>query len=174
MCPSKLKENHNSHSVQYTLNLLWPMVYIMPDSFESEAQILFRVGILPDTMFEKSESAVTIWTCAVRITTPGVSLEAGYQWSTAAYVASHRRLLNLTSKRVVVVIYQVQKRAETTMSLCTPYFNSQLYCHLLITYGRLLKNLMKPLQHTDSLCDKTAVQNHLAPGSFTTPLLNTV
>ena len=34
----------------------------------------------------------------------GVSLEAGYWWSTAAYVASHRLLLNLTFKRVVVVI----------------------------------------------------------------------
>ena len=34
----------------------------------------------------------------------GVSLEAGYRWSTTAYVASHRRLLNLTFKRVVVVI----------------------------------------------------------------------
>ena len=34
----------------------------------------------------------------------GVSLEAGYWWSTTAYLASHRRLLNLTFKRVVVVI----------------------------------------------------------------------
>ena len=31
------------------------------------------------------------------------------------------------------------------MSLCTSYFNLQLYSHLLITYGCLLKKLMKPL-----------------------------
>ena len=31
------------------------------------------------------------------------------------------------------------------MSLCTSYFNSQLYSCLLITYGRLLKKLMKHL-----------------------------
>ena len=34
----------------------------------------------------------------------GVSLEAGYWWSTTGYVASHHRLLNLTFERVVVVI----------------------------------------------------------------------
>ena len=32
------------------------------------------------------------------------------------------------------------------MSLCTSYFNLQLYSRLLITYGRLLKKVMKPLQ----------------------------
>ena len=32
------------------------------------------------------------------------------------------------------------------MSLCTLYFNLQLHSPLLITYGRLLKHLMKPLQ----------------------------
>ena len=39
--------------------------------------------------------------------------------------------------------------AETTTSLCTSYFNSQLYSPLLITYGRLLKKFMKPLIRTD-------------------------
>ena len=34
----------------------------------------------------------------------GFSLEASYRRSTAAYVVSHRRLLNLTFKRVVLVI----------------------------------------------------------------------
>ena len=38
------------------------------------------------------------------MTYTGVSLEAGYQWSTAACVASHHQLLSLTFKRVVVVI----------------------------------------------------------------------
>ena len=75
-------------------------------------------------------------------TEAGVSLEASYRRSTAAYVASHCRLLNLTFKRVVVVI----SSTETTMSLCTSYFNSQLYSCLLITYGLLLQNSMKPLQ----------------------------
>ena len=72
----------------------------------------------------------------------GVSLEVGYQRSTTAYVASHHWLLNLTFKRVVVVI----SSTETTMSLCTSYFYLQLYSRLLITYGHLLKKIMKPLQ----------------------------
>ena len=38
------------------------------------------------------------------MTYTGVSLEAGYQRSTAACVASHHQLLSLTFKRVVVVI----------------------------------------------------------------------
>ena len=93
-------------------------------------------------------------------TLTGVSLEAGYRRSTAAYVASHRRLLNLTFKRVVVVI----SSTETTMSLCTSYFNSQLYSRLLITYGRLLKKIMKPLT---LLCvPSSRPQNRPEPGSF--------
>ena len=34
----------------------------------------------------------------------GTSLEASYPQSTAAYIASHHRLINLTFKRVVVVM----------------------------------------------------------------------
>ena len=48
---------------------------------------------------------VNINTGVQRINTEtGVSLEDGYRRSTTTYVASHRRLLNLTFKRVVVVI----------------------------------------------------------------------
>ena len=69
----------------------------------------------------------------------GVSLEARYWRSTAAYVASHHRLL----KRVVVVI----SSTETTMShLCTSYFNLQLYSRLLKYYlwPPAKKNLWNP------------------------------
>ena len=68
----------------------------------------------------------------VRLWEAGVSLEAGYQQSTAAYVASHRRLLNLTFKRVVVV-----KWAETTMSLCTSYLNGPFATMGHVTYPSL-------------------------------------
>ena len=78
------------------------------------------------------------------ISQAGVSLEADYQRSTVAYVVSHRRLLNLIFKRVVVVISSTEMGRNNYESL-TSYFNSQLYICLLITYGRLLKKLMKPL-----------------------------
>ena len=42
------------------------------------------------------------------------------------------------------------------MSLCTSYFNSQLYSRLLITYGHLLKKLMKPLLFQKSYSSKFA------------------
>ena len=81
-------------------------------------------------------------------TITGVSLEAGYRWSTAAYVASHRQLLNLTSKRVYssCIISSTETGRNNYESL-TSYFNLQLYGGLLITYGRLLKKLMKLLHH---------------------------
>ena len=47
----------------------------------------------------------------------GVSLEAGYRRSTAAYIASHRRLLNLTFKRVVVVISSTETGRNNYESL---------------------------------------------------------
>ena len=79
----------------------------------------------------------------------GVSLEAGCWHSTAAYVASHHQLLNLTFERVVVVISSTEKGRNMQLSLCTSYFNSQLYSCLLIivhcTYGRLPEKLMKSL-----------------------------
>ena len=46
-----------------------------------------------------------------------VSLEAGYWWSTTAYVASHRQLLNLTFKRVVVVISSTEMGRDNYESL---------------------------------------------------------
>ena len=42
------------------------------------------------------------------------------------------------------------------MSLCTSYFNSQLYSCPLITYGLLVKILMKPLLHPTCNGDKVA------------------
>ena len=47
----------------------------------------------------------------------GVSLEAGYWRSTAAYVASHRQLLNLTFKKVVVVISSTETGRNNYESL---------------------------------------------------------
>ena len=47
----------------------------------------------------------------------GVSLEAGYRPSTAAYIASHHRLLNLTFKRVVVVISRTETGRNNYESL---------------------------------------------------------
>ena len=47
----------------------------------------------------------------------GVSLEAGYQWSTTTYVASHHWLLNLTFKRVVVVISSTETGRNNYESL---------------------------------------------------------
>ena len=52
-----------------------------------------------------------------RLSCAGVSLEAGYRRSTAAYVASHRRLLNLTFKRVVVVISSTETGRNNYESL---------------------------------------------------------
>ena len=47
----------------------------------------------------------------------GVSLEAGYWRSTAAHIASHRRLLHLTFKRVVVVISNTETGRNNYESL---------------------------------------------------------
>ena len=47
----------------------------------------------------------------------GVSLEAGYQRSTIAYVTSHRQLLNLTFKRVVIVISSTEMGRNNYESL---------------------------------------------------------
>ena len=47
----------------------------------------------------------------------GVSLEASYRRSTAAYVTSHCRLLNFTFKRVVVVISSTETGKNNYESL---------------------------------------------------------
>ena len=48
---------------------------------------------------------------------PGVSIEASYRQSTAAYVASHHQLLNLTFKGVVDVISSTETDRNNYESL---------------------------------------------------------
>ena len=59
----------------------------------------------------------TVQYSAVQYSNSGVSLEAGYRRSTATYVASHCRLLNLTFKRVVVVISSTETGRNNYESL---------------------------------------------------------
>ena len=65
-----------------------------------------------------------------------VSLEAGYQQSTATYTASHRRLVNLTFKRVVVVISSTETDRNNYESSYLAAIRPPTYYS---TYGHLLK-----------------------------------
>ena len=70
----------------------------------------YKVGLL-------KKQILHLCRCQRLIKKSGVSLEAGYWRSTVAYFASHCRLLNLTFKRVVVVISSTEMGRNNNESL---------------------------------------------------------